>query len=96
MCWRNFESIAIMSSKWPCVGQSLIIQTCAVTLDDLRLDLADLVVDQRRHFAFAAEDRFAGLDHTVRAKRIRLCAGSQASASFSATISGSACPTISA
>src|SRR5688572_6730870 len=28
MCVRNSESIAIMSSKWPCVGQSLIIQTC--------------------------------------------------------------------
>src|SRR3954469_13125085 len=26
MCFKNFESIAIMSSKWPCVGQSLIIQ----------------------------------------------------------------------
>src|SRR6476660_7574250 len=28
MCWRNFESMAIMSSILPCVGQSLIIQTC--------------------------------------------------------------------
>src|SRR5664279_4515386 len=28
ICWRNLESIAIMSSKWPCVGQSLIIHTC--------------------------------------------------------------------
>src|ERR1044071_3717787 len=26
MCVRNFESMAIMSSKWPWVGQSLIIQ----------------------------------------------------------------------
>src|ERR1041385_5263787 len=26
MCVRNLESMAIMSSKWPCVGQSLIIQ----------------------------------------------------------------------
>src|SRR5947209_17508058 len=25
---RNLESIAIMSSKWPCVGQSFTIQTC--------------------------------------------------------------------
>src|ERR1044072_8631037 len=28
MCVRNFESMAIMSSKWPWVGQSLIIQIC--------------------------------------------------------------------
>src|SRR4026209_1926116 len=26
MCVRNFESMAIMSSKWPWTGQSLIIQ----------------------------------------------------------------------
>src|SRR5918993_155403 len=26
MCLRNFESIAMMSSKWPCWGQSLTIQ----------------------------------------------------------------------
>src|SRR5947209_4196709 len=26
MCFKNLESIAIMSSKWPCVGQSFTIQ----------------------------------------------------------------------
>src|ERR1041385_2059726 len=26
MCCKNFESIAIISSKWPCFGQSLTIQ----------------------------------------------------------------------
>src|ERR1044072_1739942 len=26
ICFKNFESMAIMSSKWPCGGQSLTIQ----------------------------------------------------------------------
>jgi len=49
----------------------------AVPLDDLCLDLADLLINKRRYIAIAIDDRLARLDHTVRAKRIRLPRKSQ-------------------
>ena len=43
-----------------------------IAFDDLSLDLADVLIDQRRYFALAREDLLTRLDHTVRAKRIGL------------------------
>ncbi len=43
----------------------------SVTFDDLSLDFADLLVDQRGHIAFSAENLLSGLNHAVRAKRVR-------------------------
>src|SRR4030095_5991974 len=44
----------------------------AVALDDLSLDLTNVLVDQSRNLTLPAKDFFAGLDHAVRAQRIRL------------------------
>src|SRR5688572_18234696 len=43
-----------------------------VPLNDLCLDLADLLINKRRNLAIAVDDRLARLDHTVRAKAVRL------------------------
>ena len=42
----------------------------SVALDDLRLNLAHLFVNQNAHVLLAANYRFPGLDHAVRTKRI--------------------------
>ena len=39
-----------------------------VAFDDLRLDLADIFIDQVRNFALAAKNLFARFDHAVRAE----------------------------
>lgn len=44
----------------------------AIAFDDLSFDLADVLVDQRRNLAVAAENLLTSFDHAVRAKRIRL------------------------
>ncbi len=42
----------------------------AVTFDDLRLDLADIVIDECRYITLARQDLLAGLDHALRTERI--------------------------
>ena len=44
----------------------------AVALNDRRLDLADLLIDQRRHIALTRQYLLTRLDDALRAKRIRL------------------------
>ncbi len=43
-----------------------------VTLDDLRLDLADILINKRSHLAVAAEDLLTRFDNTIWAQTVRL------------------------
>jgi hypothetical protein len=43
----------------------------AITLDDLGLNFADFLVNQNANVLLSADNRFPGLDHAVRTKRIR-------------------------
>ena len=47
-------------------------QDLAVALDDLRLDLADLLVEQNRHVLLAVDDRLPRLARARRAQRVGL------------------------
>ncbi len=67
---RKSASIARMSVKVPCLGQVFSTITLAVTLDDLRLDLADVLVDQRLDRLLAGEDAGPRLLDAGRAQRI--------------------------
>src|SRR5690606_14205787 len=49
----------------------------SVAFDDLRLDLAHLLIDQRRNVSLTGQYLLARLNDTVRAKRIRLPRESQ-------------------
>jgi len=58
--------------EMPVLGAILDHPDLTVALDDLRFDLADLFIDEGRDLAIAAQDLLAGLDHTIRTKRIGL------------------------
>src|SRR5262249_61987838 len=55
------------------VGRAVLLhQDLPVLLDDLRLDLSGLSVDQDLPVGLAREDPLASLDHALRAERIGL------------------------
>ena len=55
----------------PCSGHVFSISDPAVALDDLRLDLADVLVDDGEHVLFTRQDAAARLLHARRAERVR-------------------------
>jgi len=54
------------SSKWPWIGQSFTIQDLTVALDDLRLDLSNLLVQQNFVGQLAVYDLLANLGYALR------------------------------
>ena len=68
----------------------------AIALDDLRLDLADLFVDEVGPVLLAVHDGVARLFDAIGAERVGLCAASRAWAWTSPRISAAACRTTSA
>ena len=71
-CLKNAVSIAITSSKWPCWGQSFTIRILPSRSMMVRLDLADLLVEQDLVVALAVEDLLARFANAGRAERVGL------------------------
>ena len=67
---RNAGLIASVSVNVPCIGQVFSIDDLAVALDDVRLDLADVLVDERLDRLLAGEDAGARFADAGRAERV--------------------------
>ena len=70
MCVRNFDVDRHHVFEVPVDRTILDHPDFAVALDDLRLDLANFLIDQNTDVLLAADNRFARFDHAVWTKRI--------------------------